>query len=281
VTEKFVKFSCDGASLSGILHLPANHTVRLGIVIIVGGPQYRVGSHRQFVLTARALSAAGYPVLRFDYRGMGDSDGVGRTFEDVGVDVASAIDCVCREARVDSVILYGLCDAASAAMMYAVTDQRVRGLVLLNPWVRTDQGHAKAFVEHYYRKRFFQISFWRKLASGRLAWRATFASLSRNLYSAFGRADHSGQAAGVSYLDRMLNSMSRFDGASLVILSENDLVAREFDDLCKTAPEWVRLANSERVTFERLLGADHTFSGRPALDRSIALALRWIPTLPP
>ena len=29
-------------------------------------------------------------------------------------------------------------------------DQRITGLVLLNPWVRTDQGAAKTYLKHYY-----------------------------------------------------------------------------------------------------------------------------------
>jgi hypothetical protein len=45
------------------------------VVIIVVGPQYRAGLHRQFVSLARTLSTAGFLVLRYDYRGMGDSDG--------------------------------------------------------------------------------------------------------------------------------------------------------------------------------------------------------------
>ncbi|KAB8057318.1 hydrolase 1, exosortase A system-associated, partial [Janthinobacterium violaceinigrum] len=60
------------ARLVGILSLPAAPGPR-GVLIVTGGPQYRVGSHRQFVLLARALAAQGVPVLRFDLRGMGDS----------------------------------------------------------------------------------------------------------------------------------------------------------------------------------------------------------------
>ena len=70
-----VVFSCGGDQLVGMVHPAA---ARLGVVIVVGGPQYRVGSHRQFVLMARDLAREGYPVLRFDYRGMGDSDGAVR-----------------------------------------------------------------------------------------------------------------------------------------------------------------------------------------------------------
>jgi alpha/beta superfamily hydrolase len=48
------------------------------VLVIVGGPQYRAGSHRQFTLLARSLAEQGFAVLRFDYRGMGDSTGAMR-----------------------------------------------------------------------------------------------------------------------------------------------------------------------------------------------------------
>ena len=66
-------FNCAGETLVGVLARPPSSQLQgsLGVVIIVGGPQYRAGSHRQFVSLARALAAAGHAVLRFDYRGMG------------------------------------------------------------------------------------------------------------------------------------------------------------------------------------------------------------------
>lgn len=67
-----------------MLHHPNEHEVPLGLLMVVGGPQYRVGSHRQFVLLARDLAAAGIPVFPFDYRGMGDSTGQARDFEGIG-----------------------------------------------------------------------------------------------------------------------------------------------------------------------------------------------------
>ena len=59
---------------------------------MVGGPQYRVGSHRQFALLARRLAAAGTACMRFDYRGMGDSTGDSRTFEHIEHDLRCAIE---------------------------------------------------------------------------------------------------------------------------------------------------------------------------------------------
>ena len=56
-SEEAGKFPCGDATLLGIISVPdsADDT---GVVVIVGGPQYRVGSHRQFVLLARSLADA-------------------------------------------------------------------------------------------------------------------------------------------------------------------------------------------------------------------------------
>ncbi len=138
--------------LVGVLH-PATATATVGVVIVVGGPQYRVGSHRQFVSLARALARAGIPALRFDYEGMGDSPGPQRSFEEVDEDLRAAVDTLFAQSPgLRSVVLWGLCDAASAALMYAPADPRVAGLVLLNPWVRTEAGLAQSYLENYYGK---------------------------------------------------------------------------------------------------------------------------------
>ena len=90
-TEESALFACAGETLVGVLARPAV-AARTGVVVIVGGPQYRVGSHRQFVLLSRALAGAGCAVLRFDYRGMGDSSGAQRSFDSVSADIAAAMD---------------------------------------------------------------------------------------------------------------------------------------------------------------------------------------------
>jgi len=53
--ERFLTFDCDGDACIGVLATGrAPGAARTGVVIVVGGPQYRVGSHRQFTLLARA-----------------------------------------------------------------------------------------------------------------------------------------------------------------------------------------------------------------------------------
>ena len=69
--------------------------------------------------------------LRFDYRSMGDSPGETRDFLGVDADIAAAIDTLlAARPAIKRVVLWGLCDAASAALLYleATRDPRVAGL---------------------------------------------------------------------------------------------------------------------------------------------------------
>ena len=67
--ERALSLRCNDSWMYGILSLPEQAASR-GVLIVVGGPQYRVGSHRQFTLLARHLASLRIPVLRFDCRGM-------------------------------------------------------------------------------------------------------------------------------------------------------------------------------------------------------------------
>jgi hypothetical protein len=47
---------CEGEHMLAIISQPiAPPAADVGVVIVVGGPQYRVGSHRQFKLLANSL----------------------------------------------------------------------------------------------------------------------------------------------------------------------------------------------------------------------------------
>ena len=78
--------------------------------------------------------------MRFDVRGMGDSTGEQRPFDEMDNDVGAAADYFRKNVPgVDRVILWGLCDSACATCLYAPLDPNVAGLILLNPWVRTER----------------------------------------------------------------------------------------------------------------------------------------------
>jgi exosortase A-associated hydrolase 1 len=297
IIERGISFACEGCWLYGVLSLPPASAplAQRGVLLVVGGPQYRVGSHRQFTLLARELAQQGVPVLRFDYRGMGDSEGEMRGFLDVEADLRAAIDAFGREVpAVRDVVLWGLCDAASAAMLYAHQDPRVSGLVLLNPWARTEESAARAYLKHYYLLRLVQPALWRKIARGQFDYGGAMRSFLRLCSNAMRRKPTGGLGdAPVSALqqpgpaampdpplplplpERMLSGFSRFHGRSLVIISGADLTGREFSDMA-AAPAWRRLMRGKRVSHHTLPQADHTFSRPDWRDQVAQWTADWL-----
>jgi uncharacterized protein len=273
--EDVIGFDCEGEQLVGVVTRP-DEPHDAGVVIVVGGPQYRAGSHRQFVALARCLADAGFAVLRFDVRGMGDSSGALRNFEQVGADIRAAIDALLVTVpSVQRVALWGLCDGASAALLYLheQRDARVAGLCLANPWVRSEASLAKTHVKHYYRQRLSERAFWIKLASGKVALGA-LAGLWRSLRSALAPAT-APPAGGAAYQQRMAQAWAAFNGPLLLLMSERDYTANEFDEFTATAPDWRRAMQTrgpERVT---LSDADHTCSTPAAQRAAEAATAAW------
>jgi uncharacterized protein len=269
LSEYPVVFDCLGSQLMGIVHDSVRQS-DVVFVIVVGGPQYRVGSHRMFVELARALAAEGFPSLRFDCRGMGDSDGTFTSFENLTDDIRTAIDCALKATATRRVVLIGLCDGASASAMYGFQDARVSGMVLMNPWVRTEAGEAKARVRHYYGARVLQREFWRQLIGGEVKVVESVVSFVRNLRSASRPLD-----AATTWVDQMLVALSTFKGRVLCVLSEQDLVAQEFSLLVQSSSAWNRLILGSNVRRDSLEGADHTFSGEGQMRRIVCAIVEW------
>ena len=279
MTERALAFACRGAWLYGILSLPqAASAARRGVLIVVGGPQYRAGSHRQFTLLARDLAAAGIPAMRFDYRGMGDSEGDLQTFENVNEDLRAAIDRFMAEVPgMTEVVLWGLCDGASAAALYAPQDARVAGLVLLNPWVRTEEGAARATIKHYYKDRLFDPRLWNKIKKGEFDVKASVSSLWDNVGKALTSNRGAGDGGeGAALPERMHGALTGFHGRVLVVLSGADLTAQEFADLSSRPGAWQRLLAAPRFTRQQIDKADHTFSRRPWQDQVSSWTRDWL-----
>jgi uncharacterized protein len=281
--EQAVRFRVGDDELLGILHPGWDSSAR-GVLIVVGGPQYRVGSHRQFLLLARYLASANVPVFRFDYRGMGDSDGAMRDFETVDEDIRVAIDTFqANTPGLQEVVIWGLCDAASAALSYAHRDDRVSGLVLLNPWVRTEQGLAKAYFKTYYLQRLVSRDFWAGLLHGRFNPVASVRSLAGMVLRVAAPGGRQATVLGDgdpleagSLPERMAAGWERFHGPILLILSGDDLTAAEFRDTTATSPAWQGLLDQPRVTVRELPEANHTFSRREWRDQVAQWTLEWV-----
>lgn len=275
-TEETALFSCAGDALLGILAKPEIPS-ETGVIVIVGGPQYRVGSHRQFVLLSRALAAAGYPVLRFDYRGMGDSEGQPRDFEAVSADIAAAIDAMQqRLPSLKQVALWGLCDGAAAALLYCheTQDPRVSGLCLLNPWVRSEVSLARTQVKYYYAQRLMQKEFWLKLLSGRVAPSALSGFVQKIRLSTSGPTESKTKKQ--TFQQQMATAWHDFPWQILLLLSGDDYTAKEFLEHASAGAQWQDNLSHCKLTRHDIPGVDHTFSDVASRKTAEDLTLNWL-----
>ena len=279
-TEQAFLFNCDDCRLMGITTQPETPS-DTGVLILVGGPQYRAGSHRQFTLLARQLASEGIASMRFDYRGMGDSEGESRTFETVNEDIRAAINAFFeRVPSVRRVAIWGLCDAASSALLYAHTDARVSRLVLLNPWVHTEAGAARAQLKYYYLARLSQRSFWTKLLSGKVKMGQSVGDLKQSAQSVV-RAESTEKLGdprlgSPGYIQRMLHGLQAFQGETLLVLSGNDMVAQEFTSLTKQDKRWQTVLQSPKIKCSTINDANHTFSSLAWRDQVASRTFRWL-----
>ncbi|MBC7405838.1 MAG: hydrolase 1, exosortase A system-associated [Cytophaga sp.] len=281
--EQAFHFPCKNAALLGIVSMPQQARAR-GILFVVGGPQYRAGSHRQFTLLARQFASNGIPAMRFDYRGMGDSEGEARDFNAIDDDIRSAIDSFFQHVPgMTEVVLWGLCDAASAALFYAHQDSRITGLVLLNPWIRTEHGAAKAYLKHYYLQRLMDGGFWKKIIAGDFALFTSMRSFLLQIGKLFAykgtskKPDAHLQTTEPNKLpEKMLRGLQLFKGKTLFILCSDDLTAQEFSDLAAASPTWKTRLSSSDITRRDLPDANHTFSQRRWREQIGQWTIDWI-----
>lgn len=130
MTRLPLSFGCGSLTLAGTLDTAPGTT---GLLIVSGGNEIRAGAFGGQADLAARIARAGFPVFRFDRRGVGDSEGENRGFRQSAGDIAAALDAFRAMApQITGVVAFGNCDAASALMLAggAGCDR----LVLSNPW---------------------------------------------------------------------------------------------------------------------------------------------------
>ncbi len=278
IAETPLVFALGEDTLVGMLAAPDGPANDTGLLVVVGGPQVRAGSHRHFVQLARHLAAHGHAVLRFDVRGMGDSSGTPGGFEHLHDDIAAAVsELLRRRPEVRRVVLWGLCDGASAALLYLqqTRDPRIGGLVLLNPWVRSPETLARATLRHYYLHRLMQAGFWRKLFGGSVG-RAAVRGWWQNFQTARQRVRRARGSEGLPFAARMAEGWRGFQGPILLVLSSDDVTAHEFADHAGSDSHWRGALATPQLRRVDLTGADHTFSNPETGPQVLTLTLDWL-----
>jgi uncharacterized protein len=300
-----VSFLCGEHQLYGILHQPAQLRER-GVLMVAGRPALRAGRHRLFVLLARAWAEAGIPVMRFDFRGTGDSEGEMGTLEESCDDIRSAVDAfISHVPALQQVVLWGLCGGAADSILYAPRDSRVTGIVLTNPWS--------------YDVRILTLAKWRReisLCSSNLV---NWFRLARRRIARFGEATlgtassasaptedlepqqvenfdmaagpDAGSSGGTSAVRRaycsyrvpdlsrrLAANLEEFKGHVLFIFSGRDPGAQAFKRTASISLRWRRLLLAPRVQTRNLPEANHSLRRPEWRAQAAAWTLGWLQT---
>jgi pimeloyl-ACP methyl ester carboxylesterase len=140
-TGRFISFANKhGQILRGLLHEPSGEAIGVCILLLSPGIKGRVGPHRLYLKIAERLTPLGFHVLRFDYHGLGDSDG---EISEVALadmyntvhggryvgDTISAMDWMQSESGIRRFIGSGLCGGSISALLTAAEDARIECLL--------------------------------------------------------------------------------------------------------------------------------------------------------
>lgn len=245
---------CGSTPLAATLH--PGETPRAAL-IVSGGVQTRAGPHRLFTELAETLAESGIAALRFDRRGVGDSEGEDAGFLGSADDIAAAASALRREGTADMVGI-GLCDGAAALALFGAANGIDR-LVLLNPWTfDADVAEMPAAAQRDRTlKRLLNPRNWLRILSGGVdVMGALKTLLQRN------SAPESTLSA------RLVTAINAFPGPVLVPLSRGDATAEAFAALLPVLGPHVRPVWLEN--------ADHTLT-RPEARQALFAAIEdWL-----
>ncbi|MFM9978555.1 MAG: hydrolase 1, exosortase A system-associated [Sphingomonadaceae bacterium] len=223
--RRILNFACEGDQLAATLDEGGAAT---GLLIVSGGNEIRIGAHRGMAELAAQVAAAGHPVLRFDRRGIGDSEGVNTGFRGSGPDLAAALAALRAECPdVTCVIAFGNCDAATALALHGTP---VAARILANPWVIPSSGTIPpaAAIKARYSQRLRDPEAWRALLSGRI----DLPKLAKGL----GRLVAAKPPAPDSLADKTVRALEASPIPTTILLATGDATAIAFADVWRNDP---------------------------------------------
>lgn len=142
-----------GEKLFGVFHRPADGKAEVAVLMLSPGVKMRVGPHGLYNHMTESLVAKRLAVLRFDFHGLGDSEGdltESRTAEVYNAiqsgryveDTLDAADWMAKTYGFERFLAAGLCGGAITGLLAARQDDRIDGLLSLGIPVSFEGGEA-------------------------------------------------------------------------------------------------------------------------------------------
>lgn len=307
--ERAISFPYKGERLFGILHEPESGAGRpsLGFVFPHSGARGRLGCTFHYPFFARALARQGYPVLRWDPPGLGDSGGTietGPTKELYGSiqsgryvgDTLVAIEELRRLASPQRIVLFGVCGGAITALESAAIADEVAGAAILSIPVMldsADQNVTERIPPEFARKHLMAL-YARKLLSPRAWWRLLTMKSEMDVIKPYlsaalrstRRAPETTTPAAAGPAEGVRSNPHFFEAAravikrkrrAIIIFGEDDRFRWEFErDFMNV--EWRQNpAYSALWELHLLKDCNHMLTMREWQEQAMQLVLQWLP----
>jgi predicted alpha/beta hydrolase len=305
ISGNLIEFeNAQGHRLRGVLHEPDVRTARgVCILLLSPGIKGRVGPHRLYLKLAARLVPMGFHVLRFDYHGLGDSEGElsERALADmynsiqagryVG-DTIAAMDWMQTTHGIRRFVGSGLCGGSISALVTAESDPRIECLLGIGlptvleggpeNWARIlTQQQIESLRESYVRKLLDPKS-WARLLSGK----SDYKVLGRILRDRWLRRPRTAAADAAPAKAEVDSTNPRFASAFLSMLGSNRPMLLLFsgaDRLHGQFQENFEAHHAERLAPSRHLyevhvvaNANHVLADRAWVAESLQVAERWL-----
>jgi uncharacterized protein len=291
-----------GLRLFGILHTPTfSRDDGLTVVLLSPGVKMRVGPQCLYRRMSDAFVRLGIPVFRFDFYGLGDSEGalpeellrdvynhieVGRFVDDT----VDAMEWLQTHTNSKRFILSGLCGGAITGLLAGGRDSRVAGLLALGmtPVLAASGADASRYMtigqleqqRHKYVRRLLRLKSWLRLltlkSDYRLIWRFMSHPMKRWLpavqtpETTQSPTDNANPLFPTAFF-RMVDSQRPI----LLVFGENDRLQWEFEEKF-LARHKARLSTvADRYNVHVIKQANHVLSRREWQDEMLAVATTW------
>ncbi len=246
--RRLVSFICKGHRLSATLDEALGTT---GLLIISGGNEIRAGAHRGMAQLAFDVAAQGYPVFRFDRRGIGDSEGKNGGFQSSGEDIDAAIAAFCSHCpNITRLVAFGNCDGASAILIH-----RPKGFdaaLLANIWTietSEEEGPPPAAIKARYKEKILQPREWLRLLTGGISLR----KLTKGLARIAAPAPIGSLSASIA------EGLVSFPGPIDMLISKRDATAIAFMDEWEK-PHFQSARSKTDIDIQQIDSASHSFA---------------------
>lgn len=288
-------------TLVGVVTLPDDdppHTApRPAVILSNAGLIHRIGPNRIYVKLARVLAQHGFPVLRFDLSGAGDSKARPdhMPVEQYTIDdVLQAMDYLAEFSGSQKFVLGGHCAGAYHSFRTADQDARVIGVIMINPdggeaeWVEYDRKRKLArYYENYYGKKvLLDRQRWKRFLTFRVDYRHLVKTLFQNVI--WGRVSalifrlrrklRKPQPTPVDKslftMESIVRRLATLDTQVFLAYSEN---ATSLERIQSSMPhELKHLQADGKLQLNVIPGADHIFSPLASQDCLFQAVEQWM-----